>query len=320
MGHENETIPSAVNPSVPRNNATMGQEDKDLNPQDKPQPSIPSSNATMGHEDEAGLSGGDNRYTGGLNGQGKIETASSDDLMHMRGFGSSQSGLSRLAERILEATKLESPAPVSDDKDIKPIQGDSTIGNEEKFDAKSPENTKGSGNASMIGHENETLGDRPDSPKDHPDVATGNAQMGKEELDSEKTTKDKGTVIAGTDSGSESEAIRVAARMLQSKMIEATGLEAKIKELKSYKPAQIKDIEKAIFAGKKGLDSVSDGMSQAVIINEASSEKLAIKEAKANEVSRTDELAKNLQSLFSLDRQNVDADNDEQIQLRRLYR
>jgi len=90
--------------------------------------------------------------------------------------------------------------------------------------------------------------------------------------------------------------------------------------LKSYKSAQIKDIEKAIFAGKKGLDTVSDGMSQAVIINETSSEKLAIKEAKANEVNTSDELTKNLQSLFQLDKQNVAADNDENIQLRRLYR
>ena len=321
MGHENETIPSASKPSVPRDNATMGQEPTELNPQDKPQPVIPSENATMGHEDEAGLSGGDNTYTGGDKGQGKTETASAeDDLMHMAGFGSSQTGLSRLAERILEATKLDKPAPVADDKDIQPIKGDSTIGKEEKFDAKGPENTQGTGNASMIGHEKETLGDRPDSPKDHPDVATGNAQMGKEELDSEKTTKDKGTVIAETDSGSESEAIRVASKMLQSKMIEASGMESKIQELKSYKPAQIKDIEKAIFSDKKGFDSVSDGMSQAVIINEASSEKLAIKEAKANSVSPADELAKNLQSLFSLEQQNVDADNDEQIQLRKLYR
>ena len=325
MGHENETIPSAQKPSVPRDKATMGQEPDDLNPQDLPQPVIPSDNATMGHEDEAGLSGGDNRYTGGTDGQGKTELASADeDLMHMAGFGSASSGLSRLAERILEATKLEAPAPVADDKDIQPIKGKSTIGKEEAFDAKGPENTQGTGNASMIGHESETIGDRPDSPKDHPDVATGNAQMGQEELDSEKTTKDKGTVIAETDSGSESEAIRVAAKMLQAKMIEASGLGAKIQELKSYKPAQIKDIEKAIFAGKKGLDTASDGMSQAVIINEASSEKLAIKEAKAAEeafkTSSKDELAKNLQSLFSLDQQNVDADNDEQIQLRRLYR
>ena len=310
IGHENETIPSASNPSVPRDNATIGQEDSDLNPQDKPLPKVPSSDATMGKEKEVGLSGGDNNFTGGENGAGKASTASIVEQA--------------VAIKEAENKKLEAPSPVADDKDIQPVKDNSTIGKEEKFDAKEPEKVKGSGNESAIGHETETVGDRPDSPKDHPDVATGNAQMGQEELDSEKTTKDKGTVIAETDSGSESEAYRVAARMLQSNLIEASELEAKVEQLKSYKSAQIKDIEKSLFASKKGLDSVSDGMSQAVIINEASSEKLAIKEAKAieeaNKVSSTDELTNKISSLFSLEQQNVDADNDENIQLRRLYR
>ena len=157
----------------------------------------------------------------------------------------------------------------------------------------------------MMGHESETLGSKPDSPKDHPDVNTGNAQMGQEELDSEKTTKDKGTVIAESDS--ESEAIRVAGRMLQNKKIEATDLPTKINELKSYRPEQIKDIEKAIFA-KKGLDTVSDGMSQTVQINEASSVRNA-----------QDDLGKKLSSLFTLDKQNRDADSDDMTQLRKTY-
>ena len=49
---------------------------------------------------------------------------------------------------------------------------------------------------------------------------------GKEELDSEKTNKDKGTVIATSDS--ESEAIRVAGRMLQASQIEAIDLGTKL--------------------------------------------------------------------------------------------
>ena len=51
MGHESETIRTPGKPSVPRDGALMGQEDSDLNLQDKPQPVIPSENATMGHED-----------------------------------------------------------------------------------------------------------------------------------------------------------------------------------------------------------------------------------------------------------------------------
>lgn len=305
MGHENETIPSAIKPSVPRNNATMGQEPPELNPQDKPQPVIPSDNATMGHEDEVGLSGGDARYTGGDKGQGKTDLAGADpELLHMKGYGSTKDSLARLAERL--ATKLAPKAPVSKDKDVQPISGNSTIGKEEKFTADDPTNTEGSATESLMGHEGETLDKAPKSPADHPDVFTGNAQQGKEELDSEKTTKDKGTVIASGDS--ESEAIRVAGRMLQTKRIEATDLARKIAELKQYKPEQIRDIEKAIFA-QKGLDSVSDGLSQPVQINETSS----VRNAK-------DDLSKQLQSMFTLGKQNKWASEDENVQLRQAFR
>ena len=318
MGHESETVPSAAKPSVPRDNATIGEEDTDLNPQDKPQPVIPSDKATMGHEEEVGLEGGDNRYTGGDQGAGKTQTASADeDLYHMRGFGSSKDGLNSLADRILNAgnkkeaqstKKLEAPKPVADDEDIKPIKGDSTIGDEPKFTADTPTNIKGQGNASEMGHETETLGDRPDSPKDHPDVATGDAQMGKEDLDSEKTTRDKGTVIA--DSDTESEAIRVAGRMLETGKINTGELQQKIGELKSYQPAQIRDLEKAIFAGEKGLDTGSeDGMSQAVVINETSN----VRGSQAD-------LSEKLAGLFSLEQRNREADGDSDIQLRKTYR
>jgi len=306
LGHENETIPSAQKPSVPRDNATMGQEPTDLNPQDKPQPVIPSEKATMGHEDEAGLSGGDNTYTGGDKGQGKTELASADkDLFHMKGFGTSKEGISSLAERI--AKKLAPKEPVAKDPDIQPISDGGTIGKEDKFDAEEINESEVKSDSGMIGHEKETLKSKPDSPKDHPDVNTGNAQMGQEELDSEKTTKDKGTVIAQSDS--KSEAIRVAGRMLQANKIEASELATKISELETYKLEQIKDFEKAIFARGKGLDTVSDGkLSQSVQINETSS----VRDGK-------DELSKKLSSLFTLGRQNIEADNNDLAQLRKTY-
>ena len=308
MGHEDETIPSAGKPSVPRDNATMGQEPTDLNPQDKPQPVIPSDEATMGHEKEVGLDGGDNRYTGGDKGQGKTELASIDaDLYHMKGFGSSKDSLNRIADRI--AKKLAPKEPVAKDKDIQPISGDSTIGKEEKFKAEEINESEVKSDSGFMGHENETLKSKPDSPKDHPDVNTGNAQMGKEELDSEKTVKDKGTVIAEV-SGSESEAHRVAGRMLQANKIDAGELLNKINELKGYKPAQIKDIEKGIFAGYKGLDTGADGkLSQAVQISEASSVR-----------NSQDELSTKLQNLFTLGKQNKWADEDPTTQLRKDYR
>ncbi len=131
--------------------------------------------------------------------------------------------------------------------------------------------------------------------------------MGEEELDSEKTTRDKGTVIAESENR-ESEAYRVAAKMLEAKLITAIDLQTKVNELKSYKPAQIKDFEKSIFAGKKGLDTVSDGMSQAVIISETS-----------NVGDTQEELKDKLASLFSLEKQNKMADDDPTIQLRRSF-
>ena len=40
----------------------------------------------------------------------------------------------------------------------------------------------------------------------------------------------------------------------------------------------------------------------------------------ANKISSVDELTSQISSLFSLEQQNIDADNDETIQLRRMYR
>ncbi|MFA5760100.1 MAG: hypothetical protein WC942_12225, partial [Clostridia bacterium] len=251
---------------------------------------------------------------GGDKGQGKTETVASidADLYHMKGIGGYKDSLGKLAERIKQAgeKKLEAPAPVADDKDIQPIKGDSVIGKEEKFDAKAPEKTKGNGNESMMGHEQETIGDRPDSPKDHPSIPTGNAQMGKEELDSEKTTKDKGTVIAKDNM--ESEAYKLAGKMLEAKIIEASQLQQKVDELKGYKLAQLKDIEKNLFIGKKGFNSVSDGLSQAVVISETSSEQMMQKNNKEN-------LVKKLASLFSLERRNELADGNEDNDLRKVF-
>jgi len=311
MGHESETIPSAAEPTVPRNNSTMGQEPSDLNPQDKPQPSIPSDKGTMGHEDEAGLSGGDARYTGGTDGAGSAVASTDADAYHMKGFGNASDSLSRLAKRILEAgeKKVNAPKPVADDKDIQPISGESTLGKEEALTLETPQNVKGSGNTSQMGHENESQGDRPDSPKDHPSIPADNAKMGQEgdDIAPEKQTDIKGTVIANSDA--ESEAYRVAGKMLEHGKISANQLKSKIAELSSYKPAQINDIEKAIFSSEKGLTTAPDGkLAQAVIINEAS-----------NQRSSQDDLSQKLASLFTIERQNKWADNDEGTQMRRTY-
>ena len=97
--------------------------------------------------------------------------------------------------------------------------------------------------------------------------------------------------------------------MLESKKISANELATKISELKQYQPSQIQDIEKAIFSGQKGLDTVSDGMSQPIQINEASSIR-----------NSQEELSSKLQGLFTLGKQNSLADEDENTQLRKAYK
>lgn len=316
MGHEQP--PKSNKPQVPTGDATMGKEPADLDPKGKPQPEIPVGSEPMGHEEEAGLEGGDDRYTGGDQGAGKAATASSeeeilDEVASMRGFRNSKEGISKLAERILKAKKLDAPEAVSKDKDIQPISGDSAIGGEENFSAETPENVKSDN--SLMGHEKETLGDKPDSPKDLPDIPADNQTMGQEGEDKapEKQTKEKGTVIAKDESGnakeSEAHAIRVAGRMVKAGYIEADDLSSKIQELKQYQPAQIKDFEKSIFASKKGLDTVSEGLTQPVIINEAS-----------NQREEKDGLIGKLSQMFTLDKRVKSAEMDPNADLRDAYR
>jgi len=140
-------------------------------------------------------------------------------------------------------------------------------------------------------------------------IPADNAKMGQEgdDIAPEKQTDIKGTVIANSDA--ESEAYRVAGKMLEHGKISANQLKSKIAELSSYKPAQINDIEKAIFSSEKGLTTAPDGkLAQAVIINEAS-----------NQRSSQDDLSQKLASLFTIERQNKWADNDEGTQMRRTY-
>lgn len=307
----NEEPVKAVKPSVPRDKALIGNEDSNLNPQDKPQPKIPSGKAEIGGEAAAGYTGGADTYTGGDKGQGKTETASMDEeLAHMKGFGKSSDSLTRLAERIKAASdkKVEDKKPVSEDSDIKPISNGKAIGGEEKFDAKEVKPTDVKSTGGHIGHEKETIGDKPDSPKDNPSIPSDKALMGGEgeEIAPEKQTNIKGTLIASTESDAESEAYRVAGRMIEAKLIEASKLQSKVNELKQYKPAQIKDIEKSIFAGQKGLDGVSDGMSQPLIVNEASNFK-------------SDSLTQKLTEMFTLGKQNKLADEDPVTQLRKNF-
>jgi len=347
MHHEKESVPTADRPEVPRNKDMRGgliaHEDDSLKP-DEPLPSIPSDKGTMGHEDEVGLSGGDHRMTGGDEGAGYVdgkEASANDelqkqaemerDLASMKGVvGNAKQRTDSLVDRLMqaglgnkEAGKLEAPAPVADDADVQPHSDGKGLGHEPDFKADTPENTEGSGNSSMMGHEEDSLGDVPKSPSHHPDVAEDNQLMGHEEdsdLGPEKQLKDKGTVIASGDeesskanSASQNEAFRVAGRMLQEGMIKAADLQTKVDELSKYAPSQIKDLEKGMFSktaeAKKGLTTASEGIEQALVISESSSHR-----------NGQDDLTSKLQSMFTLGKQNKQAQETPDFDLRNTFR
>src|SRR5690606_14052863 len=142
-----------------------------LNPQDKPQPKVPNkpgTGATMGHEDEAGLDSSELEYTGGLDGQGSEEPKTASTKQKV--FGDSDM-INKLKEAQLK--KLEPKKPMADDEDIQPVgdkagkgKKESLIGKEEIVETDTFDDYESSGG--HIGHEKETLGDKPSSPKDHP--------------------------------------------------------------------------------------------------------------------------------------------------------
>ncbi|MDP3970481.1 MAG: hypothetical protein Q8P90_02175, partial [bacterium] len=333
IGHEDP--PKAAKPSVPRDKALMGHEAEDLNPQDKPQPEIPVGSGSMGHEEEQGYTGGDDRYTGGRDGAGKTQTANSEyemikGTLASANIGTSKERLSNLVSRMVEAQnkKLEKSEPVADDPDIQPVQENKDLSStpehskrkpSEESDTKALQGVKGEGNASMMGHENETLGDKPDSPKDHPEIPAKDARMGEEgeQLAPEKETKNKGTVIASGDSKSETgkkEAYRVAGRMLQAGLINADELQMKVNELSQYKSAQIKDYEKSLFASKKGFTTAAAGgiEKNAPVINQEVSESML-------KAKQPGALTSQLQSLFTLGQRVAEAESDENFQWKKSF-
>jgi hypothetical protein len=225
--------------------------------------------------------------------------------------------------RTAEEKKLAPPAPHEDDEDIQPVQENkdhSHSGNEIKprEGDDGPDATE-QGNASFMGHEEESIGDVPKSPDHHPEFPAGGGQNAKydrnERYAPEKQERDKGTVIAGSDEESLA-ARRKAAQVLAGKMvagglIQPAQIAEKIAQLERYQIEQIADLEKSIFGGasRKGLDAVAKGAQTPLVVN-----------ASANEREPAGELKTKLQSLFTLNRRNELADSDDDAQLRNGYR
>lgn len=249
---------------------------------------VPAGSKPMGEEK---LEGGDVRATGGEDGAGSSKVANSKSIMN------------KLADRIVAASekKVEKAAPVSEDKDIQPISGKSLIGDEKEIKSNEVKDSEVKSEGTFIGKQKQTLKSKPDSPKDNPTIPVGDARMGEETLEGEKETKVKGTVIAES---SEKDAIRLASKMLQAGQITPEQMFTKVTELKQYKSAQILDLEKALFASKKGFATEANGSETAVIVPESANVK--------------DDFTGKLASMFKLDKQ-VKIAQATDVELRKLH-
>jgi hypothetical protein len=263
---KNENAVTEKGPTIPDigEKAKIGNE----NPPKTNTVDVPSGGALIGGEkDNKVLDGNEVTMTGGEQGQGI------DGVGHNKS-ASTRQRISALADRIIEASekKLAPKAPVADDKDIRPIKNNGTIGNETKFTAEEV-NAKDvkTENDGFIGKEKETFKNKPNDPKDQPSFPAGGGKMGNETLEPEKQEKDKGTVIAESDSKIvQAEATKLAGKMLTAGRITVEELPSKIEELKSYKLATLADLEKSLFVTKKGLTTVADGIESPVVIAETS--------------------------------------------------
>ena len=297
----------ADNPSVPRNKATIGEEADDANPQDGPQPTVPHGGGEMGEEKELGYTAEGVDYTGGANGAGKTPTASAKTTQK-------------------KADKLNAPKPVSETDGL-------DVPRSNKDHANTPEKMKRTtlspkdypekvekGEGARIGGEVDN-GSVPKANSEYtPDIPVGGskAALDKEEKSNKEfapekqTDRSKGTVSAGSGNKSkaEAEAVRIAGRMVETRMIGASQLLEKIAELKQYELPTLKQIEATLFAAK-GLATDPDGVESAVIISEASNQR---KPSNAKE-----ELSDALKSLFTLDKRNKFAESDENADLRKSH-
>lgn len=319
MGHEEGF--SADDPDVPSKGAgaTMGEEPSELMPDDNLK--IPAGGGTMGHEPEQGYTPEKgHEFTGGVGGAGSSKAAS---RAHQgKSTKAMTNGLVDRLVKIAEEKTLKAPAQLKDDSDIGTVSNNKDHSNTPEgmkikpfAEGESPEVPE-AGNGAFMGHEEESIGEVPKSPKHHPKFPAGgkNPKYDRNEKNNpEKQDHDKGTVIASSDEESlvarRKAAEKLAGKMIAKGIITADQISTKIAELSRYEIEQIADYEKSLFGvtAKKGLDTVAKGAQTPLVIH-------------ANKNSKNDpavELKSKLQSLFSLDRLNGLAAEDPNAQIRR---
>jgi len=320
IGHEEKF--DAAKPEVFSGDATMGGEKDAGYNNSKPKASFDSGGAEMGAEAEAGYKAEkQHSATGGDKGAGKSTAASN----------STKARTASMAERIVNIVnkktasdkKVEEAKPVSEtdgigeysaNKDnpksgnpIKPFEEGTKL---DKSDVQQ-------GDASLMGHEKETLVNVSKEDNSAPSIPAGggtNPKYDKNDKNSpEKETARKGTVIAGSDeetlAARKKEATRVAGRKLKAGKISTDDLAAEIEKLSRYELSDLRDIENSIFgATKKGFDTVAKGSERALVISERSNQ----------HKTPGAELKDLIQGMFSLDKQNLNAEDNPTTEIRRL--
>ena len=313
----NEPKFDAKQPSIPSGKDSLmgGEKDAGLEPV-KSKPSIEFGGAEMGKEKEQGYtSEKQDNISGGQLGSGSSKAASTKEKMN------------KLATAVSSKLKKEAGEVVvkrvQDDKDIGKYQDGKTLGNEPKFDAKNP--SVPSGKDSLMGGEKDA-GLEP--VKNKPVVETGKSEMGQEKelgYTAEKTneisggtsgqgksrsSEDKKETVAT--SGSEDSlarkeaATRIAGKKLKANMISIDKLSAEIEKLARYQVSDLNDLENALFTAKKGLDTVAKGTEKALVVSE-----------KANQRKAGEELQTALQSLFTLQKKNTEAESDANFNIKK---
>ena len=290
----------ADSPDVPRNVATIGEEESDRNPQDKPLPKVPKGSGSEGN----------------LEGEENYKAENGVSMSGQNGAGVSQANSKKKPAKLADKKVTVTP-PQDVVKDYSANKDHSKSGvprvpfEKSKDSVKIPEG----GDAALIQEEKSSIGSVPKADKNAPEIPSEGKLLSKEKNEKNKpelVDKVKGFVAASDEKSQAvlTEAFKIAGRMVETKRIEASELQQKVTELSRYNLSTLKDIEKELFrTANKGLVTEPGGVEQPVPIISLA----------ANERSQTDDVAKALQSFSTLYRQNEIASELTDANLRKLY-
>jgi hypothetical protein len=318
----NEEKFTAEKPDVPVGGAKAEMGKTESHP---PQPGVkvPQNGPKNKNETEQGYTADGANATGGDKGQGKTPLASSKSVKQ-----------NKIAEQKTaeEGKKVNPPKPTSEvtevdyssNKDHKNTPESLKRTPFEDKDSKEVNNIPEKGEGAFLGDEKNSIGDIPKADgKFAPSIPTGggmNPDYDRNEKNKPEMTNDvrgikANSAVAGKNDDKnlkavEAEAIRIAGRMIEAKLIDASELMKKIAELKQYRLPQLADIEKAIFkSASKGLTTASGGIEQAAPVIEIT----------ASQRNADDDLKSVLMSLSSLHRRNLEASEMTDAKLRAEY-